>query len=213
MANTTNTTTKKDETKELKAKLKEQQEKFDALEKQIEQLTALLAAQTAVAPQPVIASNDDIGADYEVLVISLVPNKLNLINRNGEVIHTFEGMYEEQYVDYESLKDCVNSHRDMARNGRYYIADEKVVSKLRLKHVYENILSPEQFKDIIDNNVNTAVELYKMAPIRQQKVIVDIIKEKRIKGVDMDKNMLYSLSEISGTDLVNVEDVMNINIK
>lgn len=205
MANT-DTTTKKDEIKELKAQLKEQK-------KQIDQLVAALNSKIESEVKPVNNDRDDINSEEEILVISLVPNKLNLLNKQGEVMRSFNGMYDEQFVDYDILKECVNSHRDMALNGRYYIADERVVSKLRLKHAYNSILSPNQFKDIIDNNVNTAAELYKMAPTGQKKVIIDIIKEKRMKGVDMDMNMLYKLKEASGVDLVDVEDVMSIKIK
>lgn len=209
MANTTNTTTKKDDAKELKAQLKEQQ-------KQIDQLMAMLSAQNvAVEPEtkPVVKEVDDIGSDDEVLVISLVPNKLNILGEHDQVLFSFNGMYDEQYVDYASLRETVRTHREMALNGRYYIADNRAIEKLKLKNAYRNILKPEQFEDILKNNINTAAELYKVAPAGQQKVIINIIKEKRAKGVAMDMNMLHKLSEISGTDLVNVEDVMNIKIK
>lgn len=214
MANTTNDTakkeaTKKDDVKELKAQLKEQQ-------KQIEQLMDMLTAQNSKAEpevKPAVVEKDDIGSDDEVLVISLVPNKLNMLDKDGRVIITFNGMYDEQYIDFASLRDAVNSHRDMALNGRFYIADERAVSKLRLRHHYEKVLTPKQFEDIINSNIDVAAELYKVAPKGQQKVIINIIKEKRMNGVDMDMNMLHKLSEVSGTDLVNVENVMDIKIK
>lgn len=205
MANTTTTTNKKDEIKELKEQLKKQQEQIDAL---------LAKEQSNIEKVDVpVETVSDIGSDDEVLVISLVPNKLNMLDRDGRVIFAFNDMYDEQYVDFASLRECVNSHRDMALNGRFYIADERAVNKLRLKSAYRNILSPKQFEDIVKNNINTAVDLYKIAPTGQQKVIVDIIKEKKMKGVDMDMNMLHKLSDLSGSDLVNVEDVMSIKTK
>lgn len=212
MANATNTTTKKDEAKELREELKRQQAEFAEMQKQFEAFKAKMANQAETEIKPAVVENDDIGADDEVLVISLVPNRLNLLDKDGRIIVTFHDMYDEQYISFASLRECVNSHRDMALNGRYYIADEKAVSKLRLKNHYKNVLTPKQFEDILKNNINTAVELYKIAPTGQQKVIVNIIKEKRMNGVDMDMNMLHKLSEISGTDLVNVENVMNIKI-
>ena len=123
--NTTTTSQKRSNTtiKQLEAQLEEQR-------KQIELLMNALQNKSLVAE----ANNDDIGAEEEILVISLTPNKLNLVGDGGVVLFSFNDIYEEQYIDYASLKEIVRLNREMARNGRFYILDERVVNKLRLKN-------------------------------------------------------------------------------
>lgn len=212
MANT-KTTTKSSTatTKKTDDSVDKLQAQLEAQQKQIEQLMALLTLQNNVV-QPAASNGNEIGADEEILVVSLVPNKLNLIGEGGVVAFAFDDIYEEQYIDYATLKEIVRLNRQMAKNGRFYIMDERVVNKLRLKNDYKNILTPEQLKNILDVNVNSALELYKMAPVGQKGVIVDIVKQKKFSGTSIDYNLLSELSKISGVDLVNIEDATQIEV-
>lgn len=209
MANKTQDNVKKSASttnKELKAKIDEQQKQIEALMEMIKNQQSAMA----VTAKPV---SNDIDMDEEILVISLIPNKLNLPGRDGSVLFSFDHMYEEQYVDYSSLKEIVTANRQMAKNGRFYIMDERVVNKLRLKNDYKNILSPEQLKEILVDNVNSAIELYKMAPKGQKSVIIELVKDKKFNGGGVDYNLLKDLSELCGVDLVNIEDATKIEVK
>lgn len=208
MANKTQDNVKKSTSttnKELKAKIDEQQKQIEALMEMIKNQQSAMAVTT----KPV---SNDIDMDEEILVISLIPNKLNLTGRDGSVLFSFDHMYEEQYVDYSSLKEIVTANRQMAKNGRFYIMDERVVNKLRLKNDYKNILSPEQLKEILVGNVNSAVELYKMAPKGQKSVIIELVKDKKFNGGGVDYNLLKDLGELCGVDLVNIEDATKIEV-
>lgn len=200
-----NATEKKNTTtiKKLEAQLEEQR-------KQIEMLMNALQNNVAVNNNSNI--NDDISADEEILVISLTPNKLNLVGDGGTVLFSFDEMYEEQFIDYASLKEIVRLNRDMARNGRFYILDERVVNKLRLKNNYKNVLNPEQLKKILSVDVNKAIELYKMANDVQQRTIIELVKQSKFKGDTIDYNLLRELSNLSGINLIEIEDATQIDI-
>lgn len=200
-----NATEKKNTTtiKKLEAQLEEQR-------KQIEMLMNALQNNVAVNNNSNI--NDDISADEEILVISLTPNKLNLVGDGGTVLFSFDEMYEEQFIDYASLKEIVRLNRDMARNGRFYILDERVVNKLRLKNNYKSVLNPEQLKKILSVDVNKAIELYKMANDVQQRTIIELVKQSKFKGDTIDYNLLGELSNLSGINLIEIEDATQIDI-
>lgn len=213
MANQTKTTqektvkTTKDDVAELKQKLLEQQEQIEKL------MQALLNNQQDGSQFN--KADSDIGADEEIEIISLTPNRLNILGEAGSVLISFDKMYEEQLIDYASLKDALRNrtNREMAKKGRFYINDERVVTKLRLKNDYKNILTPEQLKHILNSDVNKAIELYKLAPIGQKSTIVEIVKQSKFNGEDIDYNLLRELTKLSGVDLVNIEDVTKIEIK
>lgn len=187
----------------LEAQLKEQKEQIDAL------MAMLQQPQFATAP---LTSNEEISGDDEVLVISLTPNKLNLCGADGAVLFTFDEMYEEQYIDYASLKEIVRVNREMAKNGRFYILDEKIVNKLRLKNNYKNVLAPEQLKDILKSDTQKAVELYKLANKTQQSTIIELVKQSKFRGDAVDFNLLSELEKLSGIRLIDIEDATQIEV-
>jgi hypothetical protein len=208
----TNTKTSKETTKsnsdakrveKLEAQLKEQKEQIDAL-------IAMLQQSNVSNTQNV--STEEISGDDEFLVISLTPNKLNLCGADGAILFAFDEMYEEQYIDYASLKEIVRVNRDMAKNGRFYILDEKVVNKLRLKNNYRNVLTPEQLKDLLRSDTKKAVELYKLANKTQQSTIIELVKQAKFRGEPVDFNLLSELEKLSGIKLIDIEDATQIEI-
>lgn len=192
--------------------------KVEKLEAQLKEQKAQIDALMAMLQQPNVANTvavptEEIGGDDEFLVISLTPNKLNLCGADGAVLFSFDEMYEEQYIDYASLKEIVRVNRDMAKNGRFYILDERVVNKLRLKNNYKNVLSPEQLKDLLRSDTKKAVELYKLANKTQQSTIIELVKQSKFKGETVDFNLLSELENLSGIKLINIEDATQIEIK
>lgn len=210
MANNKTTSEKETKTTVKSASVKELEEKIAKQQSQIEELIALLQNSGSIKTPTV--SNDDIGADEEILVVSLTPNKLNLVGNGGTVLFSFENMYEEQYIDYTSLKEIVRLNRDMAKNGRFYILDERVVNKLRLKNNYKHVLSPEQLQRILSTNVDSAIELYKLANDTQKNTIIELVKQYKFQGNHIDYNLLKELSELSHIDLMNIEDATQIDM-
>lgn len=202
--NTNTTSQKRSNTtiKQLEAQLEEQR-------KQIELLMNALQNKSLIAE----VNNDDIGAEEEILVISLTPNKLNLVGDGGVVLFSFNDIYEEQYIDYASLKEIVRLNREMARNGRFYILDKRVVNKLRLKNNYKNILTPEQLKKILSMDVNKAISLYELANDVQKKTIIELVKQAKFDNVNLDYNLLGELGKLSGINLIDIEDVTKIDVE
>ena len=214
---TTKQTTKKDVekeqvTNERDEQIKELQKQVDEQRLQInELLSALKQTSLSFMANNTNNNNDDIRADEEILIVSLMPNRLNLVGDGGVVFLTFNEMYEEQYIDYATLKEIVRTNRQMAKNGRFYIMDEKVVNKLRLKNDYKNILMPEQLKTLISQDVNKAISLYELANNRQKSIIIEMVKQSKFDGKEVDYNLLKRLEELSGVELVDVEDVTKID--
>lgn len=212
MANTkktTSTTEEKVAKVDNTANIKSLEKQVQKQQEQIEQLMEMLRNNVAVS---VATESNDVGADEEILVISLTPNKLNLVGNDGSVLFAFDNMYEEQYIDYASLKEIVRTNRDMAKSGRFYILDERVVNKLRLKNNYKNILTPEQLKKLFAVSADKAIDLYNLANDMQRQTIIELVKQAKFNSENVDYNLLQKLSELSGIDLMNVEDATQIDV-
>ena len=208
MANTEVKTTKTSTSTQKKIDIATLEKKVAEQQAQIEELMKIIqSGMNVVAPT---TNTEDINADEDILVVSLTPNKLNLVGSDGSTLFSFDAMYEEQYIDYASLKEIVRVNRDMAKNGRFYILDEKAVNKLRLKNNYKNVLTPEQMKQILSSNTEHAVELYKLANATQQQTIIDVVRQAKFNGKDVDYNLLRELGELSGVNLIDAEDATQI---
>lgn len=197
---TTEPKAKKSVDDSLKKELEEQKKANEALQAQLAEIMEMLNAKK---DEPIVEEDDD----DDITVISLMPCKLNLIGEDGSVAYTFEEMYEEQFIPLEELKAIVKKNRKLAKNGRYYIANEQAVKKLKLEQDYKKILNPEQIKKILDVDVATAIEMYKLAPQAQQKVVIEVVKAQKFAGKYIDANLLSELGKLAHVDLINAEDI------
>ena len=211
MANTKKTTSTEKVASTANADIQSLEKQVKEQQEQIKQLMAMLQNNVTVPKNE--SKLTDIGADEEILVISLTPNKLNLVGENGSVLFTFDNMYEEQYIDYTSLKEIVRTNRDMAKSGRFYILDERVVNKLRLKNNYKNVLEPKQLQKIMSMDVKKAVELYKLANDTQKQTIIELIKQAKFDGNNVDYNLLSELGDLCGINLISAEDATKIDVE
>ena len=212
MANTKTTTSKSTASKKQEDKIAKLEKQIAEQQNQISQLIEALQGNVNVSQNNNVRS-DDLGADEEILVVSLTPNKLNLVGDGGVVLFSFDNMYEEQYIDYASLKEIVRLNRVMAKNGRFYIMDERAVNKLRLKNDYKSVLSPEQLKKLLVSNTDNALDLYKLANDSQKRTIIEMVKQFIFNGKTIDYNLLHGLEEASGVNLSDVEDATQIEVK
>lgn len=188
----TNSATTDSAVAELQAENAKMREQMEQLMKMIEQNNS---TQSTVSE---VVTDDD-----TVTVISLVPHKLNLCTEwGGGVVYTFNQMYEAQEIDFGDLKAIVRTNKDMVQNGRFYIADEKAVSKLRLKTYYNRILTPENLQKLLTLQPEKAVEMYSLAPQGQQGTVIEMIEAKLEKGETVDANILQQLGKLSGKELL-----------
>ena len=86
-------------------------------------------------------------------------------------------------------------------------------NKLRLKNNYKNVLTPEQLKSILKSDTEKAVELYKLANKAQRSTIVELVKQAKFRGDNIDMNLLSQLETLSGVKLIDIEDATQIEVE
>ena len=182
-------------------------EQFEALMSRLNDLEGKVSSQAVTQSVP---SGNDRFYNYlevDVPVVSMCQGELNLATqgRGQGSIYTFTHLGQIMDIPFGDLKDIVKNNQRFANEGYFYIADEEVVKKLRKTSEYNKILPPEVIENIFKNDANKIIDLYNMAPRGQKETIVEMIKNKRIQGIDVDANVLVKLGEITGIDFVNIE--------
>lgn len=180
---------------------------FEAFMKELKELKAKVDTQAVTQSQ---TTGNDRFYNYlevEVPVVSMCQGELNLATQGkGQgTIYTFNNFGQIMDIPYGDLKDIVQHNQRFANEGYFYIADEEVVKKLRKTSEYNKMLEPEVIENIFSYDASKIVDLYKLAPRGQKETIVEMIKNKRVQGVDIDANVLIRLGELTGIDFVNIE--------
>ena len=94
MANkNSDTQTKTDKPKSNTTDIKALEEKIQSQQEQIEKLMEMLSQSVNISPTHNNKDND-ISADEEIEIISLTPNRLNIIGESGSILVSFDKMYE-----------------------------------------------------------------------------------------------------------------------
>lgn len=182
-------------------------EQFEALMGRLNDLEGKVKSQAVT--QSVPYGNDRFYnyLETEVPVVSMCQGELNLATQGkGQGnIYTFTDFGQIIDIPFGDLKDIVQHNQRFANEGYFYIVDEEVVRKLRKTSEYNKMLPPEVIENIFKNDTNKIIDLYNMAPRGQKEAIIEMIKNKRVQGIDVDANVLVKLGELTGINFVGIE--------
>lgn len=166
----------------------------------------------AVASQPVAQVQEEekkIGHDDLVPVVSHFVGGLALSadGKGGNPIYYFSQFNEVQDIPFGDLRDIVRNNASFAQGGYFYILDTEAVKQLRLEGYYQRQLTHDEMVHLFNNNPEQIIELYKMAPEAEKELILDLIEDKKQRGENVDGNVLVTLGELSGRNLVGIEQL------
>ena len=187
------------------------QELLKKLEEMQKQLAELKAENNSLKTKQVEDIKDDeeeINGDTEVVVISQFMGKL-VISTEGNGIGTvyrFEEFGDIQDIPFSDLKEIVKNKPNFAKEGLFYIANDKAVKKLRLTKEYEHIINNDLFAHLLDEKSDVIIKAYKDAPKLQQEQIVAMIDERLANNKEVDGNVLVKIGKLCGRDFLRVTE-------
>lgn len=187
------------------------QELLKKLEEMQKQLAELKAENDSLKTKQVEDIKDDeeeINGDTEVVVISQFMGKL-VISTEGNGIGTvyrFEEFGDIQDIPFSDLKEIVKNKPNFAKEGLFYIANDKAVKKLRLTKEYEHIINNDLFAHLLDEKSDVIIKAYKDAPKLQQEQIVAMIDERLANNKEVDGNVLVKIGKLCGRDFLRVTE-------
>ena len=187
------------------------QELLKKLEEMQKQLADLKAENESLKTKQVEDIKDDeeeINGDTEIVVISQFIGKLVLSTEGNGVgtIYRFEEFGDVHDIPFSDLKEIVKNKPNFAREGLYYIANEKAIKKLRLTKEYEHIVNNNLFAHLLDEKADVIIKAYEDAPKLQQKQIVAMIEERLANNKEVDGNVLVKIGKLCGKDFLRVTE-------
>lgn len=123
----------------------------------------------------------------------------------GSVMWKIKGQFNKRDFTETEASIIVANMSNAIRNGVVYIADSEFIESHNLTEVYKHILSDKQLESLFKTDVNTVVEMYKMANDYQREVIVDMITAKKTAGMPVDANIVVEISKLCGKNLMEIE--------
>lgn len=200
-----------EETKESVNTTSEDKEKED-LKNQVSELSKmveqLLKAQKETkedkAESKKESSNEedvDINPNQRIKIISLSNGGLNLKGRGSEAIYLPE-FGAPQSVSFEDLQAIYYNHGKLAREGAFFITDEKAVKALYLEQDYKNILNKEKLDGIFELSQNKMLDTVADLTSTQRKTFTARVVEGIQKGDPKynDFNKIKALDKYIGNE-------------
>lgn len=144
----------------------------------------------------------------EIMVISQTIGGLTISTEGNGIgtVYRFDKFGDIQDIPFSDLKEIVKNKPNFAKEGVYYIANEKAVKKLRLTNDYKNIIGNELFSHLLDEKPDIIVEAYKKAPKLQKEQIVGMIEDRLANKVEVDGNVLLKIGKLCGKDFLREDD-------
>jgi hypothetical protein len=159
-------------------------------------LVSLLSGNTNEEKKEVI--DEKISLDYEIKLISLYNGTLNLSTQGfGKgLIKTFEKFGDVRTVIYDELRKIVDNNRGLTEDGFYYICDDRVIKKLGLSEVYNNLLNENQIKNILEQDEKGITNLLYNCSLSQLDTVVNLIINNINKGLEYDRNKVSIINNV-----------------
>jgi hypothetical protein len=182
--------------------------KLEEMQKQLADLKAENESLKTKQVEDKTEDEEEINGDTEVVVISQFMGKL-VISTEGNGIGTvyrFEEFGDVQDIPFSDLKEIVKNKPNFAKEGLFYIANDKAVKKLRLTKEYEHIINNDLFAHLLDEKSDVIIKAYKDAPKLQQEQIVAMIDERLAANKDVDGNVLVKIGKLCGRDFLRVTE-------
>ena len=150
----------------------------EVLKAQIAEMKAqmeLMAQMMAGKPEPAQSKNDRM-----ITFVNLTNGTAVL---RGNQNWALEGRYASRAFLEREARIIVNNMPNMIRSGMVYITDAQFVKDNDLSDAYMNMLSDTDMKNLLAQDANYVVDVYKNVSDNQKQIIIDMIIEQRKAGV------------------------------
>lgn len=193
---TTNNAPVIDEAADLKAKLAEQEKQMADM---MAQMQVMMQAQAGTAP---VIAEPIAKQARSIKFINLTAGGLNL---KGNRFYHMDEQFDSKMIPESEARAIVNNMPNTMTNGMVYIADADFVREMELDGAYEDMLSDEQMKVLLNKSAGEVCEIYRNASDAQKQIIIDMVVDRRANGMPVDANIVVELSRICGKDLMDIE--------
>lgn len=193
----TATEAKKEDTKVTKV--------VDTEKEELKATVAMLQAQMEMMTKMLATNQSHTEAkrsERNIKFINLVDGTLVL---KGSNIWTIEGQLNSRNFIEREARMIVTNSNPLIRSGAVYIADEEFVEENDLGEIYRYLMNDDELKGLLDKPSGEVIETYKNVPDMQKKIIIGMIVSKRLKGENVDGNVLMQIGALSGKDLISIE--------
>lgn len=171
---------------------------FDQMKAQMETLMQMMAMGSIGNKQP---SKKE---EKYITFVNMTKGKFVL---KGSSYYTIDEQFGTRRFIEREAKMIVNNMPQSVREGKVYILNADFVKDCELEDVYVDLLSDKQMKELLTREPSYVVEVYKNANKAQKQIIVDMIENKKLKGEDVDANILLQIGQLSGKNLIEIASI------
>lgn len=167
---------------------------------ELEAMVQKLMAQTGqinIAP----VQDLDINPNKKTKITSLTYGVLTLYCKTRGFLK-FNNYGQTHSISYAQLSDYMNTCREDAEDGKFYIHDQRMVEDLGLTEIYSKLISNDIVNNIVSGVNFDFKEIVQDATEFQKQSLSDLIAEKVYNNEYQDMNGVDILSKSTGIDIM-----------
>lgn len=174
-------------------------EENEVLKKQLAELQEQVALMTKMMNQ----TEEERSIKKSNKTITFVNLTSGTLILRGSKTHELVGQFAKATFTEREAQLVVNNNINAITKGLCYIMDADFVEDCDLAPYYEHMLDDKTFKNLLNYAPDKIIDLYRNASSNQQEIIIAMIEDKMIHNQVIDANVLRTLSQLSGKDLLN----------
>lgn len=205
----TNKTTAPEKEKESNT-IKKQEKEIESLKKQLETLMATLSTKPIEKVEIEKVEEEayiEINPNKKTKITSLCYGTLTLYADNRGFL-VFNHYGDTKTITYAQLCDYINSCRNAAERGLFYIHNQEMVEDLGLASFYTNIIHPDMVEKIKKNGIEEYKDFLNTISDESKEVLGKIFAEEVFNKKMTDLNLIDKIGRCIGIDIMEKVDEM-----
>lgn len=212
---TNQTKTKSQIQDELDMANKKNEELSTQLAEMMEMIKALQTQQVSTVST---AAEESVEEDFEeelnipdnkmIQVVSLVEYGVTIrtVSGDGARKFNFERLGQQKSISYSNLMDCYNTTPWIFEKGLLYIKDKQAVKSFDLEEFYENFLTVNQIKNILNLSVDEIEDLVSKTTENIKETIIVLTAKKINEEKNIDLNKVAAIERACGVDIREIAE-------
>lgn len=193
------------EIEKLTKEKEEMAKMFAQMKEQMEQMKAQM-----VQPQIVVQNQQNSDLTRTIKVTSLLPNLYVLPIDGKENTYVFREFGQSMLIPFTDMQKIISKYLKQFENGYAILSCQKDYDDLQIGYVYDNVLSKEQFEQVVKLEDENSIDIILGMESDMQEKIINMIARDIINGVNYDYNKIQILKQ-NGLDIDEVVDMIRID--
>ena len=137
-----------------------------------------------------------------VTFVNMVNGGMNL---KGTRYYHIDKQFGIKVVTDSEARVILNNMPNAIQSGLVYIKDVDFIRENGLEDYYDGLINDKTLQTLLDKKYDEVINIYNEANTEQKKIILDMVVDRRLKGENIDANIVVELGKLCNKNFMDIE--------